>query len=88
MVRDKVITSTKVTNKYLLPIYDRPVIAYPIITLVRAEVTEILLVTGGNNAGDFLRLLGNGKRFGLRHFNRTYQGGNCPREQPWSMHLA
>jgi glucose-1-phosphate thymidylyltransferase len=66
---------TRVTNKHLLPVYDRPMIYYPIATLVEAGITEILLVTGGNNAGDFLRLLGNGKEFGLRHLNYTYQEG-------------
>jgi len=66
---------TKVTNKHLLPIYDRPMIYYPIQTLVNAGVTEIMLVTGGNNAGDFLKLLGNGKAFGLKHLNYTYQEG-------------
>lgn len=66
---------TKVTNKHLLPIYDRPMIYYPIQTLVNAGVTEIMLVTGGNNAGDFLKLLGNGKEFGLKHLNYTYQEG-------------
>jgi glucose-1-phosphate thymidylyltransferase len=66
---------TKVTNKHLLPIYDRPMIYYQIQTLVNAGVTEIMLVTGGNNAGDFLKLLGNGKEFGLKHLNYTYQEG-------------
>jgi len=66
---------TKVTNKHLLPVYDRPMIYYPIQTLVNAGVTEILLVTGGNNAGDFLKLLGNGKEFGLKHLDYTYQEG-------------
>jgi glucose-1-phosphate thymidylyltransferase len=66
---------TKVTNKHLLPIYDRPMIYYPIQTLVDAGITEILIVTGGRNAGDFLRLLGNGKEFGLQHLNYTYQEG-------------
>ena len=66
---------TKVTNKHLLPIYNKPMIFYPIQTLVNAGVTEIMLVTGGNNAGDFLRLLGNGKGFGLKHLNYTYQEG-------------
>ncbi len=78
----------KVTNKHRLPIYDRPMIYYPIQTLVNAGVTEILLVTGGNNAGDFLKSLGNGKQFDLKHLSCTYQRGNCPREQPWSMHLV
>ncbi len=66
---------TKITNKHLLPIYDRPMIYYPMETLVRAGIDDILIVTGGNNAGDFLRLLGNGKEFGLRHLNYTYQEG-------------
>src|SRR5437016_7947698 len=66
---------TKVTNKHLLPIYDRPMIYYPIQTLVNAGIKEILLVTGGRNAGDFLRLIGNGSDFGLRHINYTYQEG-------------
>ena len=66
---------TKVTNKHLLPIYNKPMIYYPIRTLVDAGIDEILLVTGGNSAGDFLRLLGNGKEFGLRHINYTYQEG-------------
>jgi glucose-1-phosphate thymidylyltransferase len=66
---------TKVTNKHLLPIYDKPMIYYPIETLVGAGISEILIVTGGKNAGDFLRLLGNGKEFGLKHINYTYQEG-------------
>ncbi len=66
---------TKITNKHLLPIFDRPMIYYPIRTLVDAGVTDILLVTGGRNSGDFLRLLANGKEFGLKHINYTYQEG-------------
>jgi glucose-1-phosphate thymidylyltransferase len=66
---------TKVTNKHLLPVYNKPMIYYPIQTLVNAGITDILLVAGGNNAGDFLRLLGNGKEFGLQHLNYTYQEG-------------
>jgi glucose-1-phosphate thymidylyltransferase len=66
---------TKVTNKHLLPVYDKPMIYYPIQTLINAGIDDILIVTGGNNAGDFLRLLGNGKDFGLRHINYTYQEG-------------
>jgi glucose-1-phosphate thymidylyltransferase len=66
---------TRVTNKHLLPIYDKPMIYYPIRTLVNAGIQEILLVTGGKNAGDFLRLLGNGREFGLKHLNYTYQEG-------------
>ncbi len=64
---------TKITNKHLLPVYDRPMIYYPIKTLVEAGIKDILIVTGGNNAGDFLRLLGNGQEFGLKHLNYTYQ---------------
>jgi len=66
---------TKVTNKHLLPVYNEPMIYYPIKTLVNAGIDEILIVTGGNNAGEFLRLLGNGKDFGLKHLNYTYQEG-------------
>jgi glucose-1-phosphate thymidylyltransferase len=66
---------TRVTNKHLLPIYDKPMVYYPIQTLVNAGIHEILLVTGGKNAGDFLRLLGNGRDFGLKHINYTYQDG-------------
>ena len=66
---------TRVTNKHLLPIYDKPMVYYPIQTLVNAGIEEILVVTGGNNAGDFLRLLGNGRDFGLKHINYTYQEG-------------
>ncbi len=66
---------TRVTNKHLLPVYDKPMIYYPIQTLVNAGIQEILLVTGGRNAGEFLRLLGNGREFGLRHLHYTYQEG-------------
>jgi len=66
---------TKITNKHLLPIYDKPMIYYPIQTLVDAGIEDILLVTGGRNSGDFLRLLANGKQFGLKHINYTYQEG-------------
>jgi glucose-1-phosphate thymidylyltransferase len=66
---------TKITNKHLLPIYDRPMIYYPIQMLVDAGIDDIMIVTGGRNSGDFLRLLGNGKEFGLKHINYTYQEG-------------
>ncbi|MDM7924535.1 MAG: sugar phosphate nucleotidyltransferase [bacterium] len=66
---------TKVTNKHLLPIYNKPMIYYPIGTLVTAGIREILIVTGGNNAGEFLRLLGNGRDFGLKDLHYTYQEG-------------
>src|SRR5450759_3759929 len=66
---------TKITNKHLLPIYDKPMIYYPIQTLVDAGIGEILLVTGGKTAGDFLRLLASGREFGLKHINYPYQAG-------------
>jgi glucose-1-phosphate thymidylyltransferase len=66
---------TRITNKHLLPVYDRPMVFYPIQTLVNAGVNDILIVTGGQGAGEFLRLLGNGSDFGLRHINYTYQEG-------------
>jgi glucose-1-phosphate thymidylyltransferase len=66
---------TKVTNKHLLPVYNQPMIYYPIQTLINAGIRDIMIVTGGNSAGDFLRLLGNGKDFGLKHLNYTYQEG-------------
>lgn len=66
---------TKITNKHLLPIYNKPMIYYPIQTLVDAGIRDILIVTGGRNAGDFLRLLANGKEFGLTHLDFTYQEG-------------
>ncbi len=66
---------TAVTNKHLLPVYHQPMIYYPVQTLVNAGITDIMIVTGGNSAGDFLKLLGNGKAFGLKHLNYTYQEG-------------
>ena len=66
---------TKITNKHLLPVYDRPMIYYPIEALVKAGVTDIMIVTGGKKSGDFLSLLGNGSDFGLKHLNYTYQKG-------------
>jgi glucose-1-phosphate thymidylyltransferase len=66
---------TKITNKHLLPVYDKPMIYYPIETLVNAGIRDILIVTGGRNAGDFLRLLADGKQFGLSHLDFTYQEG-------------
>ena len=66
---------TKITNKHLLPVFDRPMIYYPIQTLVNAGVTDIMVVTGGKKSGDFLSLLGNGSDFGLKHLNYTYQKG-------------
>jgi glucose-1-phosphate thymidylyltransferase len=66
---------TRVTNKHLLPVYDKPMIFYPIKTLVNAGIEQIMVVTGGNNAGDFLKLLANGKDFGLRSLHYGYQEG-------------
>jgi len=66
---------TLVTNKHLLPVYDLPMVYYPIKTLINLGITEIMIVTGGAFAGDFLKLLGNGKDFGLRHLDYTYQEG-------------
>jgi glucose-1-phosphate thymidylyltransferase len=66
---------TKITNKHLLPIYDKPMIYYPIQTLVDAGISDIMVVTGGKNSGDFLRLLANGRHFGLKHIAYTYQEG-------------
>lgn len=66
---------TDITNKHLLPVYDRPMIFYSIEKMVEAGVTDIMLVTGGNNAGDFLRLLGDGRKFGIKRLQYTYQKG-------------
>src|SRR5918992_668537 len=66
---------TLVTNKHLLPIYDRPMIYYPIECLCKAGIREILIVTGGEHAGDFLKLLRNGKELGIRHLEYAYQEG-------------
>jgi len=66
---------TKITNKHLLPVYDKPMIYYPLQALINAGIEDILIVTGGTYAGDFLRLLGNGHEFGLKHINYTYQEG-------------
>lgn len=66
---------TKVTNKHLLPVYNKPMIYYPLECMAKAGIEDVLLVTGGNNAGDFIRLLGNGREFGLRNLSYTYQDG-------------
>ncbi|MBK7803597.1 MAG: NTP transferase domain-containing protein [Chloracidobacterium sp.] len=66
---------TRITNKHLLPVYNKPMIYYPIEALVNAGIDDIMIVTGGNSAGDFLKLLRNGKDFGLKHLNYTYQEG-------------
>jgi len=66
---------TKITNKHLLPVYDKPMIYYPLKTLVSAGLDDIMIVTGSSNAGDFLKLLGNGQEFGLKDISYTYQEG-------------
>ncbi len=66
---------TKVTNKHLLPVYDKPMVFYPFQTLVNAGILDVLLVTGGKNAGEFLRLFGDGRTIGLERLNYTYQEG-------------
>ena len=66
---------TKITNKHLLPVYNKPMIYYPVQTLVDAGIRDILIVTGGNHAGDFLQLLGNGREFGLSIVGYSYQEG-------------
>ncbi|MCK5832669.1 NTP transferase domain-containing protein [bacterium] len=64
---------TNITNKHLLPVYDAPMIYYPLRSLVDAGIKDIMVVCGGNHAGEFLRLLGNGAEFGLKHLNYAYQ---------------
>jgi len=71
----RLLPCTKITNKHLLPVYDRPMVHYPIQTLVSAGILDILIVTGGHFAGHFLQLLGNGKEFGLKELHYTYQEG-------------
>jgi glucose-1-phosphate thymidylyltransferase len=74
----RLLPMTRVTNKHLLAVYDKPMIYYPIECLVNAGIKEIMLVTGGNSAGDFLQLLGNGKELGVKDLHYTYQeGGNA-----------
>lgn len=66
---------TKITNKHLLPVYNQPMIYYPIQTLVNAGIDDVMIVTGGNSAGDFLKLLENGEEFGLKRLSYAYQRG-------------
>jgi glucose-1-phosphate thymidylyltransferase len=66
---------TKITNKHLLPVYNRPMVTYPVECLVKAGIKDILIVTGGNNPGDFLKLLGNGREYGVEHISYAYQEG-------------
>ncbi len=71
----RMLPCTKITNKHLLSVYDRPMIYYPLQALINAGIEDILIVTGGNFAGHFLQLLGNGKEFGLKEVHYTYQEG-------------
>ena len=66
---------TKITNKHLLPVFNKPMVFYPIELLANAGIREMVLVTGGNNPGDFLRLLGNGKELGMKNISYVYQEG-------------
>ena len=66
---------TKITNKHLLPVYDRPMVTYPLECLVKAGIRDILVVTGWNNPGDFLKLLGNGREYGAENISYAYQEG-------------
>src|SRR5215471_11512711 len=74
-IGSRLLPLTRVTNKHLLPVYHLPMIHYPIQALVNVGISEIMIVTGGHSAGDFLRLLANGKDFGLRQLNYAYQEG-------------
>jgi glucose-1-phosphate thymidylyltransferase len=71
----RLLPCTKITNKHLLPVFDRPMVHYPLRCLVQAGIDEVMLVTGGTFAGDFLQLLGNGRDFGLKDLHYTYQEG-------------
>ncbi len=71
----RLLPCTKITNKHLLPVYDQPMVHYPLRCLISAGIDEVMLVTGGSFAGDFLQLLGNGKDFGLKDLHYTYQEG-------------
>jgi len=66
---------TYATNKHLLPVYDKPMVFYPISTLIRAGIKEVLVVTGGPYAGHFIRVLKNGKELGIKHLEYAYQEG-------------
>lgn len=71
----RLLPCTQITNKHLLPVYNKPMIYYPMETLISAGIKDILIVTGGNNPGDFLKLLKNGKNFGLKEIHFLYQEG-------------
>lgn len=66
---------TKVTNKHLLPVFNKPMVYYPLETLVKGGIRDVMIVTGGNSSGDFMRLLGSGRDFGLRSLSYAYQEG-------------
>ena len=72
----RLMPTTKVVNKHILPVYDKPMVYYPLQALINAGIEDIMVVTGGNDAGDFLRLLGNGREFGLKDISYTYQEGH------------
>ena len=72
----RLLPTTRVVNKHILPVYDKPMIYYPLQALINAGIEDIMIVTGGNDAGDFLRLLGNGREFGLKDIFYTYQEGH------------
>ena len=74
-IGSRLLPLTRVSNKHLLPVHNLPMIYYPIQALVNVGITEIMIVTGGHSAGDFLRLLANGKDFGLQQLNYAYQEG-------------
>ncbi|MGY8779414.1 MAG: sugar phosphate nucleotidyltransferase [Longimicrobiales bacterium] len=71
----RLLPMTRITNKHLLPVYDRPMIYYPLQQLADAGIDDVLIVTGGGSAGDFLRLLRNGREFGLKYLRYAYQEG-------------
>ena len=72
----RMLPATRVVNKHLLNLYNKPMIYYPLETLANAGIKDVLIVTGGNSPGDFLKLLGNGKSFGLKELHYTYQEGS------------
>jgi len=69
----RMLPATRVVNKHLLNVYNKPMIYYPLEILVNAGIKDVLIITGGNSPGDFLKLLGNGKKFGLKELHYTYQ---------------
>ncbi len=71
----RLLPMTRVTNKHLLPVYDRPMVFFPLQALVQSGIEEVMLITGGSHPGDFVHLLGNGRAFGLRELSYGYQEG-------------